>query len=230
MRIRTTVLISLLVLLCIAVLTLNQRSAQAFDETTIYVNPATGTFYLGETFTVNVDIGNVTNLFSYEAKLGFNQTLIKPIGIAEGPFIRGQTASPSGTFFLPIIKDDYVHVACVTLGAYPGVNGSGNLFTVTFNTSAPGESSLSLYDSTLLDSTVAEITHSTIDGGVLVRVIGDVNGDGVVNIVDMTLVSLSYGTFEGEPGYNSEADLNDDGIVDMQDLTIVAMHLGEPTI
>lgn len=229
MRFRIAGLFALTLLLSMSTLALNHRLAQASSETAVYVSPAQNTLDLGESFVVSVDIGNVTDLFSYEVKLGFNKTIVEPIAIEEGPFIKGQTPAPSGTFFLPIIKDDFVHVACVTLGAYPGVNGSGNLFTVTFNTSAPGESGLPLYDSTLLNSNVTEMSHSTIGGTVLVTVIGDVNGDGVVNIVDMTIVSLSYGTFEGEPGYNPEADINDDGIVDMRDLTIVAMHLGEQT-
>ncbi len=57
--------------------------------------------------------------------------------------------------------------------------------------------------------------------------IGDVNGDGAVNVLDLTVVSLAYGNFEGEPDYDSTADLNEDGIVDMRDLVIVARHLGE---
>ncbi len=57
--------------------------------------------------------------------------------------------------------------------------------------------------------------------------IGDVNGDGTVNVLDLTIVSLAYGNFEGEPDYNPAADLNEDGVVDMRDLVVVAMHLGE---
>jgi len=57
--------------------------------------------------------------------------------------------------------------------------------------------------------------------------IGDVNGDGIVDIGDLTIVALAFGYFEGEPGYDPDADLNTDGIVDMRDMVAVAMHLGE---
>ncbi len=65
-----------------------------------------------------------------------------------------------------------------------------------------------------------------IDGDVKVKMQGDVNGDGIVNVLDLSVVSMSYGSFEGEPDYNLDADLNKDGVVDMRDLAKVAMNLG----
>lgn len=65
------------------------------------------------------------------------------------------------------------------------------------------------------------------DGTVKIKLVGDVNGDGAVDVSDMTIVSIAYGNFEGEPGYNPEADLNKDGIVDMRDLATVARNLGK---
>ena len=49
---------------------------------------------------------------------------------------------------------------------------------------------------------------------------GDVNGDGVVNILDLTLVAQHIG--ESHP----EADINRDGIVNILDLTLVAREIG----
>lgn len=56
--------------------------------------------------------------------------------------------------------------------------------------------------------------------------VGDVNEDGIVNVIDITIVSVAYGSFEVDPDYNPQADLNADGIVDMWDLTAVGMNLG----
>lgn len=60
----------------------------------------------------------------------------------------------------------------------------------------------------------------------IIRLVGDVNDDDIVNVIDLTIVSLSYGYFQGEPGYNPDADLNGDGVVEMRDLVIVASNLG----
>jgi len=56
--------------------------------------------------------------------------------------------------------------------------------------------------------------------------VGDINENGVVDVIDLTLVSIAFGCFEGEPGYNPDADLNADGVVDMRDLSAVAVNLG----
>jgi hypothetical protein len=79
-------------------------------------------------------------------------------------------------------------------------------------------------------STVPGETDTTdnvyVDGTVKVKIVGDVNGDGVVDVWDISIVSTSYGYFQGEPEYNPDADLNSDGIVDIMDLSLVAINLG----
>jgi len=221
-----TLVMSAMLVTGILALMMSLRRAQA-SGTTLYVDPAVSTMTTDESFTVNVNIENVVDLFSYETKLSYDSSILEPVTIQEGPFIKDQTTSPSGTFFLSIIEDGFVHVACLTMGNYPGVSGSGNLFNVTFNVVRAGTSLLHLYDSILDDSSIVHIPHDTTDGTVHVTLSGDVNGDGIVNVIDLTIVSLAYGLFRGEPGYNPEADLNEDGVVDMQDLVIVAYHLGE---
>jgi WD40 repeat protein len=53
------------------------------------------------------------------------------------------------------------------------------------------------------------------------KVVGDVNGDGVVNLQDLVLVVLTLGTMGQSP-----ADVNADGVVDIRDLIKVAGELG----
>jgi hypothetical protein len=70
-------------------------------------------------------------------------------------------------------------------------------------------------------------TFAVIDALLVKVCLGDVNGDGLVNIIDLTLIAFAYGSLEGEPDYNPDADLNCDGIVDMQDLVKAARNLGK---
>jgi len=66
-----------------------------------------------------------------------------------------------------------------------------------------------------------------VDGTVKVEASGDVNGDGVVNIIDLARVARAYKARVGQPRYDPAADLNNDGIVDIWDLYIVATHYGQ---
>ncbi len=66
-----------------------------------------------------------------------------------------------------------------------------------------------------------------VDGLVKVKMQGDVNGDGIVDIVDLSIVAVVYGTFAHEPSYNPDADLNKDGVVDVMDISTVTIHYGD---
>lgn len=69
--------------------------------------------------------------------------------------------------------------------------------------------------------TVSTVVAYVSNGSVL----GDVNGDGLVNCADVSLVKGSFGKRTGQPGFNSAADFNNDGLVDIKDLFIVTRQL-----
>jgi hypothetical protein len=45
--------------------------------------------------------------------------------------------------------------------------------------------------------------------------LGDINGDGVVNILDIVAIASIYNSKKGEPNWNPCADLNNDGKTDI---------------
>ena len=65
------------------------------------------------------------------------------------------------------------------------------------------------------------------DGLVNITLIGDVNGDGIVDIYDVTLAAMSFASNVGDPEYNERADINHDGTVDIFDLILIGLHFGE---
>lgn len=152
-----------LILSCLMILSMaNLTSAQVAPL--IYVDPATNSANPPGSFTVTVNIIDAVDLFSYETKLGYDPNILSVTSIVEGPFIQDQTTSPLGTLWATIQGSNYVYATCVTMGAYPGVSGSGVLFTVTFSVIDAGASNLDLYDSILLDSTGTPMTHESADG------------------------------------------------------------------
>jgi hypothetical protein len=65
------------------------------------------------------------------------------------------------------------------------------------------------------------------DGTVNIRVMGDVNGDGVVNMKDIAQLVQVFHTFPGKPGWNPLFDLDRNGITDMRDIAICVMNFGK---
>ena len=57
--------------------------------------------------------------------------------------------------------------------------------------------------------------------------LGDCNGDGVVDISDLAMVGAAFGSEPGQPRWNEAADVRKDGVIDVFDLVTVAMHYGE---
>lgn len=127
---------------------------------TVYVDPPEASANPGETFVISVNIQDVVDLYSYDVRIKWPRNLLQCLGVTEGPFMEGQPSK----IFLPKIYPDYIIVALATLGAVPGVSGSGTLFTVNFMVLDAGKCTLDIYDSTLLDHGLGSINHVAEDG------------------------------------------------------------------
>jgi hypothetical protein len=56
--------------------------------------------------------------------------------------------------------------------------------------------------------------------------LGDINGDGIVNIDDLYILAQTYGSRQGNPNWNPNADIDDNGIVGLSDLVVLAKNYG----
>ncbi|HXX87087.1 MAG TPA: CARDB domain-containing protein [Candidatus Acidoferrum sp.] len=75
-----------------------------------------------------------------------------------------------------------------------------------------------------------------VDGTIFVKIIGDVNGDGKVNIEDISIIAKAFGSvgpgylYPGSPpspNWNPNADLNGDNRVDIIDISLAARNFGK---
>lgn len=106
--------------------------------------------------------------------------------------------------------------------------GTSTVITFTWNTTAvpKGNYTISSTASIILGETdTADNTY--IDGWVLETILGDVNGDGQVNILDISLVAVSFRAEPGDPKWNPNADINNDNIVNILDISNVAKEFGK---
>jgi hypothetical protein len=128
----------------------------------VYVDPLENVYNVGDTFTVNINVADVVDLYSWGIKVSWDRDLLVATGVTEGSFLAMQ---PDGTAFVNVVYDDYVDAGCTTLGDWFGVSGSGVLMTITFDVLDAGKTSLEIFYSVLLDSVAsAEISHTVEDG------------------------------------------------------------------
>ena len=145
----------------------------------IQVNPSTIVISeVANIFSVNVTITNVTCLCAWEVEIYYRNSILACINATEGPFL--QTGGT--TFWAENITNAYnsthgrLCVGSTLLGQVPGVNGSGVLATITFQTQGIGNTTLHFDDTKLYDCSMPPqpIEHETIDGEVVVVGIHDV--------------------------------------------------------
>ena len=91
---------------------------------------------------------------------------------------------------------------------------------------AKGNYTISAYASPVPDETDTA-DNTLIDGWVFVAMPGDVNGDGIVNIIDIVRVALAFGAVPANPNWDPNADINGDKVINIVDIVIVALHFGE---
>jgi hypothetical protein len=168
----TGLILGVSLLFVFAVMTPTRANVQ---QTVVYVSPAVYTVpSVGSTFSVNISIQSVTNLYGWEFKLYYPNSILNGTAVTEGPFLK---AGGISTFFLVAdFTDGYnatqgrVSVMCIRINPdAPGVDGDGVLATITFNTtSSAGPESLHLADVNLSDPNATKIPYVKIDGEVTV--------------------------------------------------------------
>jgi hypothetical protein len=124
----------------------------------------------------------------------------------------------------------------VDLASPPAINDHDNDgildLKVCFNRTTVSEYILSknvMYGNITLTITGRLSNGTSFEGSsrLRVRMPGDINGDGLVELSDMFLAAEAYGSFSGHPRWNPAADENEDGMVDMIDLFFIGSNFGK---
>lgn len=68
---------------------------------------------------------------------------------------------------------------------------------------------------------------STAIVNMTISLLGDLNEDGIVNILDLAIVAYSFRSSLGDPEWNPKADLNHDKIINIIDISVVAIEYGK---
>ncbi|MEM2112004.1 MAG: cohesin domain-containing protein, partial [Candidatus Bathyarchaeia archaeon] len=161
----------------------------------------------GETFTVDIKVANVKNLYTYQFYLSWEPRLLNLTRITEGPFLNSEKTYK--TSFNPRVYNTpdpfnvsgYVYVACTLLGepATAAANGDGTLATIEFLVKEEGKTLLHLYKTKLLSHMMNEMPHVTEDGEYHFMYPTDIE----INVQPLTIIDSSL-----LPGKDFDIDIN----------------------
>ena len=170
---------------------------------------------IGEQLSVDVSIVNGKSVGGYQISVDFDETALRYIESVNADYL------PPGAFAVPPdVSDGKITFAATSLTGTG--NGDGTLATLTFEIVDIKESILALSNVILTDSNGEHLPYHVFNGLVTGSIFGDVNTDGVVNILDLVQVASRFNQRENI----EKVDINRDGIVNIVDLVKVAGALG----
>ena len=182
--------------------------------------------HVGDTFDFDVRVEHVTDLAGWQFDIVFDRTRFEAMDVREGYFLKsdgGATFFQSGSIDNAAGKITGLIAGRISEG---GLSGSGSVLQVRFKAKAKGDTRIALQNFLFASSSEESIPagpldiHFTVEERLLT---GDVNRDGVVNILDLLRVARMLGQ---RIAANSPEDVNGDGIVNIFDLTLVAQGIG----
>ncbi len=159
-----------------------------------------------------------------------------PVDLGRGQvtkYIFQVTNSGAATTFAFTANDNKKFVSAISPTASTLSTGQSALVTVTLT--VPASAAIGAID-TLTFNAVSTADPNVQNSAVLsssvvaAKVLGDVNGDGVVNCADLALIKASFGSRSGAPAFNPDVDLDSNGLVDIRDLAIAARQLPPGTV
>ena len=182
--------------------------------------------HIGDTFTFDVRADNVSDLAGWQFDIAFDPAILEAVDVSEGDFLKtdgGATFFQRGHIDNAAGKITGLSAARLTDG---GVSGTGSLLQVRYKANSQGETELTLGNFLFGSNTEESIPAGPLEIRITVEerlLIGDVNRDGVVNILDLIRVARQLG--KSVPP-DSPVDINGDGVVNIFDLTLVAQGIG----
>jgi general secretion pathway protein D len=151
----------------IAALLVAVSAVAASAAPVLSISPGGPTVNVGDTFSLDVVVAGAVDMYSYQFDLAFDASILS----ANGPVVEGAFLATGGaTFFIDGLIDNMLGTISFTantlIAAVPGVTGGGVLATISFTAIGAGTSVMALSNVVVLDSALADLGATDIDGEV----------------------------------------------------------------
>jgi len=197
------------------------------------VSDQTHTYFyadIGATINLTLYVQDVSSLWSWKVNVTWDNSMLQlaPINnVTEGPFLSNNGASTTLFLDAPPTQGNIPELSS-TLLENSSVTGSGDLAYIAFTVQNYGDTTINITSIRLLNPAGTDITTIAPTSKTLVlRLPGDINGDGTVDIYDAIILAAAFGSSPGNPNWNPAADLNGAGLIDIYDAIILSSHFGQ---
>ncbi len=207
----------------------------------IYIDPPSiidPTLLPEKNFTIDVKIRDAANVGGVEFRLSWNNAILEGVSIElpTGHFMTPDSDAGNLWIITKAIYASYANYAVTYYNmtkaiekGYAPKSGNGTLAKITLKVKGTGSNIIDLIDSIIGDPGGNPLPHDAIDGYFKNSppLLGDINGDGTVNILDAIILAKAFGSKPGDPNWDSRADLNKDSVVNILDAIKLAENFGK---
>jgi len=130
------------------------------------------------------------------------------------------------TFDLTLYYDNNVITVQTINDLAPNATLDLNLFWNTTNVAAGHNYTISAFASTVWNETNT-LNNEFTDGSIQVKLFGDINNDGRVDIFDAIQAAMAFGIRPSDLKWNQWVDVNRDSMIDIYDMILIANHFEE---
>jgi hypothetical protein len=203
------------------------------SSTKVFVDPdhvINESLQAGSTFTVQVNVSDVTDLFTWQVCMSWNSCILNISRIIPSEFLARSVDQTSSEALGDIVINStdngqgFSSFAESILGDVSGISGNGTLVSIEFLVLEYGWTDLNMivsgsFPATLLNSVGSNVTFTTVDGFFNNKITGDIDGD---HDVDPTDFWLFAGKYPSDPALDPLVDLDHDGDIDPTDFWLFA--------
>ncbi len=207
----------------------DSRNVFVVANTTTYASlePRTIRVEVGDDFTLDVYVNSVENMFTWQIKIYYNDTIFQCLEAWLPPdnvFAYSIPLVPP-----PLIEGNYSLIGATLMGSEWPYTGCGTLCKIRFRAIKPGNCTI-FFDQTdtfLLNSAMKSIDFVPLSC-IAETWLPDFNNDGIFDLSDITLIAGAFGLQHDDQDWNPVFDINHDSHIDMIDIAKIARTYGMP--